>query len=335
MLEHLQHFLQNAPVIRGIYWRVLPRVERFKGLCRSVGFRVLRRRPSLNAASVQDILSTLLPRSDDSESISGRALIHIAFHFDRGRLPYLREILLNLASYPFKSSTIVLDTNSPQTGRALQDLDCEIEIHHFPDLPHPHLLTWACRQHFKESVNNYEYFLYLEDDILIPRQAILRWFREKEALKAHGFWPGFLRVELDRRKELVASDFKDQATSPKIVEIQGAKYLSPPFEYQACWVYDRDMLSAFLNSGLFDMPSAKAAETQDVRAIAALGMTFSSPPKGFASRHLLPLTNDCRISPEAFVFHLPSNYGSKFGKRPGDLATLRVRDLVAPAQQSQ
>lgn len=297
--------------------------------------RLFGRRPWLNAKSVQDIVSPLLPPTRSSEPIPGRALVHIAFHFDRNRLAYLREILIDLAASPFQSLSVVIDTNSPDTQHALQNLGPGIEIHCFPDLPHPHLLTWACRRHFQDSIDKYDFFLYLEDDILIPRQTVLRWFHEKDNLKAHGFWPGFLRVELDGYRQLVASDFKHRATSPKIVEIRGSRYLSPPFEYQACWLYDRDMLAEYLTSGRFDMPSAQAAETDDVRAIAALGLTFVGSPEGYDSRHLLPLTSDFQVSADAFVFHLPSNYGTKLGKRQGDLASFAVSDLVVPTLSSQ
>jgi len=69
------------------------------------------------------------------------------------------------------------------------------------------MLTWACREDFRNRLEDFDLFIYAEDDVLISPAAIAGWIACREKLRRDGSIPGFLRVELDRKERLVTFDF--------------------------------------------------------------------------------------------------------------------------------
>ena len=104
----------------------------------------------------------------------------------------------------------------------------------------------------KAAFADFDYFLYIEDDILLPRAASRIWHERLPSLVKHGYLPGFLRVEEGRKGELVASDFVQPASHDAIRFIDGKPYLHPKFSYQAMWLYDKETMRLFLASDIFE-----------------------------------------------------------------------------------
>jgi hypothetical protein len=67
----------------------------------------------------------------------------------------------------------------------------------------------------------------------------------------------------------------------------------------------------------------------DMRARAAMGLSFAHVPKGFRSRNVLPFNKETlQIEPYSFVHHLPDNYTNN----PNELAgKVPVNNLFIPA----
>jgi hypothetical protein len=264
-------------------------------------------------------------------SPQSRALIHIPFHFSYGRLGYLREVVQSLLQGPFAEVELVIDTNSHETKRWLKGFDKRVRFELHASLGHPYLLTWACRKDFRARREKFDLFIYAEDDILITPQAISAWLRHRSRLALDGSYVGFVRAEVDRSGRLVASDFLDPASVSDIVEVDGSLFLATSYFYQACWIYDRQLLDELMASPRFEPPDASAVLTEDVRAIAALGLTRHALRPGRPARSLIPLTRHLQISEDCFVYHLPSNYGRTIGRPFGNLATIPVERLIKVA----
>ena len=66
-------------------------------------------------------------------------------------------------------------------------------------LGHPYFLPWSSLLAFREQFNDtsYTHFLYLEDDIKVSKANIIYWLAARESLKEFGFYPSFLRKELN------------------------------------------------------------------------------------------------------------------------------------------
>ena len=56
-------------------------------------------------------------------------------------------------------------------------------------------LTWQPRKLLKKQLQDYDIFIYSEDDILIPERAFNYWLRNKNSLIKNDANVGFLRVE--------------------------------------------------------------------------------------------------------------------------------------------
>ena len=138
-------------------------------------------------------------------------LICIAFHYIDNRLQYLKKVLLrflNTYKLPFH---IIIDTNTSETEVVLRELFAdqidsnimEISVHDI--LPHPHCLTWAHRFHFKDNIDKYEAFMYLEDDMDLPYENFVNYLENFNMMWPR-FVPSFVRVESDASGELFSSD---------------------------------------------------------------------------------------------------------------------------------
>jgi hypothetical protein len=267
--------------------------------------------------------------------IHGRLLARIAFHLKLSRLRYLVEVIAQLRGLPFSEIVIVVDTDSPQTAEYIRQGDHampdEVVVH---NLTHPFLLTWAHRAPMRSAVSEFDYFMYTEDDILITPTSVRLWHRTLPSLTKHGYLPGFLRVELNRRGALVSTDFLRKASSTEIIDLDGQPYLVAPFPYQAFWLYDRTTMEAFVASGAFDDGHPSLAQ-HDTRARAAFGYTFRQTGETYTSKHLLPLTASGQVDPRCFVFHLPCNYGRRIIPHPTNAGIFPVDALFDRPRRMQ
>jgi hypothetical protein len=320
-------------------WRVYASgVQRWAALRDAASYRFWSwtgARPKLNADTASQ-LSGKYRRLIASESanpaldstIPGRLLVRIAFHLKPARLKYLVEVIAQLRRLPFSDIVIAIDTNSPETRALLRAANCDaadiISVH--DSLLHPFLLTWAHRQPMRGAVGEFDYFMYVEDDMLVTADAVRLWRERLPALAELGYLPGFLRVEQNRAGELVSSDFCRRAFDSEVVHVDGRPYLHATFPYQAFWLYDKATMEAFVASETFDHGHPPYARNR-VRESAAIGYAYQRLGDSYRSRHLLPLTASLQVDPRCFVFHMPCNYGQLAVPHPANLGTLPVDGL--------
>ena len=177
-------------------------------------------------------------------------------------------------------------------------------------------------------LNDFDAFIYLEDDIIIPNRTMRRWLWETPRLAPLGFLPGFVRVEEDLSGALFLADYRERLSSSCITHVEGRPYLSTAYPYQACWVYDAAQmheLAARPNflSGEVENPDFHERDgLPGIREQVALGLQFVSVPKGHPSRALVPLTDDLKIAPDALVFHSPCNYAQRKPPHPAGIGQI-------------
>jgi hypothetical protein len=291
-------------------------------------------RPKLNADTASQLSGTYrrpiaseIANPAFGSTIPGRLLVRIAFHLKPVRLKYLAEVIAQLRRLPFSDIVVAIDTNSPETRALLRAANCDADIVSVHDnLSHPFLLTWAHREPMRRAVSEFDFFMYVEDDILVTPDAVRLWHERLPALSKDGYLPGFLRVEQNRAGALVSSDFCRRARDTEIVHVDGRTYLLAPFPYQAFWLYDKPTMEAFVASEAFDHGHPPYARNR-VRESAAIGYAFERVGDSYRSRHLLPLTASLQVDPRCFVFHMPSNYGRLVLPHPANLGTIPVDSL--------
>jgi hypothetical protein len=259
-----------------------------------------------------------------------RAVAHVAFHFVPSRMPYLREVVETLAALPLARIDIVVDTNSERGAEHVARLPQVGAVEVWRNLEDPLKLTWVHRRSMAEKLGEHDLFLYVEDDILIPPAAMARWLDEAERLGPHGFVPGLVRVEHDRRGGLVLSDFEHPLQAARIVTLEGRQYLANPFPYQACWLCTAGEMRTFVESPNYQ--AGVEGRGLAVRERMAVGAIYDAVPEGFPSRALVPLTDDLAIAPDALIFHMPSNYGRRLVPHAAGLGTVGLADWLAGPQ---
>ena len=176
----------------------------------------------------------------------------------------------------------------------------------------------------------YDFFMYIEDDMLVSWDAILRWHLETQLLSPTGFLRGFLRVEKNRDDVWMATDVRRPMKNPPLLKAGGQRYISPTHPYHAFWIYTREQMEEFVETQAWldgDAP-------WDSRASAAAGMMFSNPPRSYRHRVLLPIDDDLTVAEDVRVVHLPNTYAikhygarKKFGTVPAQ-QVLRITRLA-------
>ena len=134
-----------------------------------------------------------------SSEIQGRLLIHVAFHYVPARVGFLQRLLRSYGTYRFSHVDVVVDTNCAEGFEAVAAIQREMQAEQrltigsrvHDDLANPLLLTWAHRDAMRDQLERYEFFMYTEDDILVPWEALVAWQRDTTILDSKGFLRGF------------------------------------------------------------------------------------------------------------------------------------------------
>ncbi len=280
---------------------------------------------------------------EGSAAIRGKLLVHVTFHFAPERIVYLRQALDAIGSYAFSRVDVVVDTNSDRSREAVRetvsDLDLgpqvEVVCRVHRDLHHPHVLTWTHRAHMREEIGRYDFFMYVEDDILVPWFAVVRWYHDTSLLYPKGLVRGFLRVEWNHKGLLVATDINKPERNPTIRTIDGRRYLRPSNPYQGLWLYTQAQTHEFLRSDSWVDPPCHWG----LREKAAAGMIFSNVPESLSvknqgrrsgppSRLLIPLNDFGTPDDGCLVYHLPNNYALQNEGQKTGFGTVPVDKVI-------
>jgi hypothetical protein len=245
-------------------------------------------------------------------------LVHVAFHHAPHRGQYLAAVLRAFAAYRLSRMLVVVDTNSSESKDIVsaiglpQQIQARVDVH--TDLPHPFDLTWMHRRHMASKLNEFDLFMYVEDDIEIPWPVFESWLRGAAAVERAGFVRGFLRVERDNGGRILSSDWRAAAVRPRFTRIDGIDYIRPEFFYQACWLCSATQVRQFIATAAWTQGrhgwSAVHRGHRGIdpatlkREFAAFGMVCSRPGR---ARVLLPVV-DGQIARDAWIWHLPNNY---------------------------
>ena len=99
---------------------------------------------------------------------------HISFYFSTDRIIYINNIIDETNKYEY-TTDIFIHTNNIDLQESIFNNytnGCITIIYHDLSNIHPFYLTWKCRELLKQQKNEYDVFIYIEDDILIPYKAI-------------------------------------------------------------------------------------------------------------------------------------------------------------------
>jgi hypothetical protein len=252
-------------------------------------------------------------------------LVAITFHYDPTRFCYLEKVLSSLAT--FKNADIVIITNVGEKEK-LREIEKslkkvlpqgigrgDISIKSFLALKHPHNLTWChkdlIRKDFLNSTRNYTHFIYLEDDIGIDFNNFCYFVHFRKELKELGLIPSFIRVEINKNDDFVATDYGARINVDYAYQIhyKNLMFINPYNPYTACFILDHELAEEYIISPSFDIESSSSLCDWGIRERAAMGLCYVNIPNGFKSRFVVPVDSSSFENPTyTWIYHLPNNY---------------------------
>jgi hypothetical protein len=190
-------------------------------------------------------------------------------------------------------------------------------------LPHVH------RKYWEEHETEFDFFIFIEDDILFSLESFNMYVERRKALQDKGWVFGWVRVEtwgVDN-KTLVAIDNIESRANVTVFETpDGTLWAQPFMPYTAQYVLDREELRRVIEdpSGIwisgfpgFDKRSINNNFYSGTEVISVgfqfkySGNQLGNPlgAKGWQSRSLVPILRDCTVeNPRGTVHHMPSKY---------------------------
>lgn len=227
---------------------------------------------------------------------------HISFFYLENRFIYINKIIDETNNYEFITD-IYIHTNNKDLNKDIFNKYTngiiKIICHDLTNI-NPYYLTWKCRDLLKKQKNDYDIFIYIEDDILVPYKAIKYWLKYSPKLISLNYNLGFLRIETDKNNTEFITDLDGQQFDT-IINLNNNYYcLNNKNPYCAFWIYTKEEFNKFVNSKYYDCNN-NIHEKYCIREKSAIGLTNSYLIT------LIPIINNNLID-DCKIYHMPNNY---------------------------
>jgi hypothetical protein len=240
------------------------------------------------------------------------------------RLQYLNQVLARFLKTYKMQFHIIIDTNTSETEVLIRELYSDqinsniIEIFVHDTLPHPHSLTWAHRFHFKDNIDKYDIFMYLEDDMDLPYENFINYIENFNIMWPH-FVPSFVRVESDANGELFSSDhlLVHKLNWSQLAQAGSKRFMRLHMDYNALWIMPRKALMPTIKDWF-----ARWEVNGHIRETAASYILWELKVHG-----LYEVNPEGKISEKCYVYHLPNNYVKAEGTPLGKMSLKRLVDI--------
>jgi SAM-dependent methyltransferase len=210
---------------------------------------------------------------------------------------YLNTLLQSLREIPYQKDIIVQSNIEKNLG---DDIQCLV------GLPNddPRSLVFAHRQLFIDNLNNYDLFLYTENDILITQQNIEAFLYISKILPENQVL-GFVRYEVNQENEILLTDihYSYHWIAKSVQCFQSKIFAQFNNKHSACYLLTKSQLSTAIKSGNYD---------NFPRISGGGGILEAASADPFIDCGLEKII--CLSDIDRFlVQHLPNNYIDKWG----------------------
>lgn len=231
---------------------------------------------------------------------------HIAFYYSdstKYRINFINRIIDAVADYPYKTDIFIHTNNDSLTSKNFENYSSNrlYVIHHNLSNIHPFKLTWKCRELLSKQKNDYDIFMYTEDDVLISNTAFQYWLTYSDRLIQQNYNLGFIRIEFDLNNEEYMTDVIVKFSI--LVKIESDLFCKNEHNpYCAFWIYNKQEFNNFVNSRFYDPNNIPYYNCREKSAI-GLGGISNYWYKGT----LIPVQNN-KLIDDCKVYHLTNNY---------------------------
>ena len=179
---------------------------------------------------------------------------HISFYFKTSRIIYINNIIDETNKYE-QITDIYIHTNNINLHKEMfnnyNNGNIKIIYHDLSNID-PFYLTWKCRDLLQQQQHDYDIFIYIEDDILVPYKAIKYWLEYNEKLIEMNYNLGFVRIEVENNIEYI-TDLHGKIFDT-VINLNEKKYcVNNKNPYCAFWIYNKNEFNKFVNSKYYNI----------------------------------------------------------------------------------
>jgi len=245
---------------------------------------------------------------------------HISFYFLTDRIIYINNIIDETNKYEY-TTDIFIHTNFIDLKKEMfnnyTNGFIKIVYHDLSNID-PCYLTWKCRELLYEQRNEYDIFMYIEDDILVPNKAIKYWLEYNEKLIEMNYNLGFLRIEVENNNEYITDLYGEKFDTT--INLNETKYcVNNKNPYCAFWIYNKNEFNNFVNSKYYNINNISGYEIREQSAIGLHGINTD-----YYKNTLIPIVNN-KLIEECKIYHMPNNYVLN---KNTTLATIKFNEAV-------
>jgi len=228
---------------------------------------------------------------------------HISFYFLIDRVIYINNIIDETNKYEY-TTDIFIHTNFIDLKKEMfnnyTNGYIKIIYHDLSNI-NPFYLTWKCRELLYEQRNEYDIFIYIEDDILVPYKAIKYWLKYNKKLIEMNYNLGFVRIEVENNIEYI-TDLKNEFFDT-IINLNETKYcVNNKNPYCAFWIYNKNEFNNFVNSTYYNINNILGYNIREQSAIGLHGVQTD-----YYKNTLISIVNN-KLIEECKIYHMPNNY---------------------------
>lgn len=179
--------------------------------------------------------------------------VHIPFYnpsperkekpLNRNKIFFLKKSLLALASLKYKADVYIHTHNDYLDNKNLNHKIIKHKLNN-DDLEKGYL-TWVVRKYMEKQINNYDYFMYKEHDIIFNQKNFDYWKKYNPILKKQNFNTGFLVLEKGNKKYY---SIHSQKKLQNYIDVYNKKFFVVSYPYYCCWIYDKSEFKKFIKT---------------------------------------------------------------------------------------
>lgn len=258
-----------------------------------------------------------------------KILLCIPFFYKMERLEYLKKVLDEyLYNYVDYDMTIVIDTNKKKLKDVIfmcynDKYNIIINVH--DNLEHNYLLTWQHRNYMCKYKDDFDIFIYSEDDMLIPYINFVDYMDKFDALWEQNCIPNFIRVE-EYNGVLYNPDNLYSTKIKAAYSVQNKLYYGLNNPHDAFWIMPKNAFNESIDLFNIDKPTLNCSTGGfdcDLRTRIA-----NYPIMALGKTALVEITQNLQIAKTCYAYHLPNNYACVNADIEGKCGNMRVTNLL-------
>ena len=246
------------------------------------------------------------------------------------RLTYLNQMIEAANTYPH-TTDIYIHSNTPQFTKDLLHENKTGNTHiYYHDISNEWRWNLAIkhRSYMEAQKDDYDIFMYSEDDILFSKESLEYWLEHKDTLNNLGYNVGFIRVEVDENGNEYTTDL---GISPcgninrkinKIITIDNKQYgINDINTYCGSWIYDKKEFHRFIQTKFWNITDWNPELWGPVERY-SIGLNGND--MGWYKATLIPLLSSNQLDPRCKLYHMTNNYIG------GDWKLFIFQELIEP-----